>query len=422
MLKSSLQKGIAIGIIFILIGMMIVPSTARIAEQSSLISSDSEILYVGGSGPGNYTKIQEAIDNAIDGDIVFVYNGTYIENLIVDKSIKLMGENKNSTIIDGDGTAQWSVILIKNANSVNVSGFNIINAGHGYGVEIDSKYNNISNNIIGPNHNTNAIMILEAHNIIYDNTIINENGIYTYSGYNLISRNTIIIEYDGITTLGCDNNNITYNTLSGSGISVPIIDITGNNNTVSHNNISNCDEGISVSGGRNYITHNTVSTNISEFGVVIFLSPRTEFGENVISENTLTSNRVGIAIYKLQSRSIVTGNIISNNEIGVIFRASGATITRNTISNNDIGIESYANINTVVSENNILNNTVNARYRYQISEALLGNGIWDANYWGSPKQKPVPIWGRIGIPFFYFLPWFPQYDKNPASEPYDLGG
>ena len=37
------------------------------------------ILYVGGSGPGNYTKIQDALDNATEGDTVYVYSNTYYE-------------------------------------------------------------------------------------------------------------------------------------------------------------------------------------------------------------------------------------------------------------------------------------------------------------------------------------------------------
>jgi len=43
-------------------------------------------LYVGGSGPNNYTRIQDAIDDANDGDTIFVYNGTYYEHhIIIDK-------------------------------------------------------------------------------------------------------------------------------------------------------------------------------------------------------------------------------------------------------------------------------------------------------------------------------------------------
>jgi hypothetical protein len=54
----------------------IIVSTAKDIEKSQT-TSKGNWLYVGGSGPGNYTKIQDAIDNASNGDTVFVFNGTY---------------------------------------------------------------------------------------------------------------------------------------------------------------------------------------------------------------------------------------------------------------------------------------------------------------------------------------------------------
>ena len=60
---------------------------------------DGVTRFVGGSGPGNYTSIQDAINDSSDGDIVFVYTGTYYESLIVDKAIHLLRENKYSTVI-----------------------------------------------------------------------------------------------------------------------------------------------------------------------------------------------------------------------------------------------------------------------------------------------------------------------------------
>jgi hypothetical protein len=66
---------IAIGISFLFLGVYITPSVAiDSVRESSIPISTGKTLYVGGSGPGNYTKIQDAIDNASNGNIVFVYN------------------------------------------------------------------------------------------------------------------------------------------------------------------------------------------------------------------------------------------------------------------------------------------------------------------------------------------------------------
>jgi len=85
------------------VGTCIIPTTAQTTEKTQS-TSRGNWLYVGGSGPGNYTRIQDAIDNASDwGDTVFVYDDSspYYEFLIINKSISLIGENKDTTIIKG---------------------------------------------------------------------------------------------------------------------------------------------------------------------------------------------------------------------------------------------------------------------------------------------------------------------------------
>jgi parallel beta-helix repeat protein len=109
-----------------------------------------DTLYVGGSGGGNYTRIQDAIDNATDGDTVFVFDDSspYYENLVINTSISLIGEDRNTTIIDGLGENRLIRIL---ANNVTINFFTIQN-GHDGILLLSSncfiKSNNIYNNTI----------------------------------------------------------------------------------------------------------------------------------------------------------------------------------------------------------------------------------------------------------------------------------
>ena len=102
-------------------------------------------LYVGGSGPGNYSRIQDAINDAQAGDTIYVYRGLYKENLWVDKTINLIGENKTMTIIDGNGSGS---IVCFSAPWIKICGFTLINEG--------------------PNQDDAGIVIQSNHNIIQE--------------------------------------------------------------------------------------------------------------------------------------------------------------------------------------------------------------------------------------------------------------
>jgi len=148
MVDKFVRKGLVIGIIFLFIVMSVIPSTSTLVKKSSTMSYDGKTLYVGGSGPGNYSTIQDAIDNATDGDMVFVYNGMYDLDdwIIIDKSIGLIGENKFNTIINGVG-------IYINVSNVNISGFTVQN-GFGF-IILTSNFDTPGNNNIYDNFITN---------------------------------------------------------------------------------------------------------------------------------------------------------------------------------------------------------------------------------------------------------------------------
>lgn len=123
--KKWIRKGTVVAIIFILLVSTSAISSIQILENQNETSGRT-ILYVGGSGPGNYSSIQEAINDSSNADMVFVYNGTYYENIIINKHINLYGENRNNTIIDGSANTN-NGITIKNHDNVTISGFTIRN-------------------------------------------------------------------------------------------------------------------------------------------------------------------------------------------------------------------------------------------------------------------------------------------------------
>ena len=129
-----------------------------------------DILYVGGSGSGNYSSIKAAIDNASSGDTVFVFNHSspYFENIIINESINFEGENKESTVINGG----WEGDVVNiSADHVKITGFTIRYSGsYNAGIKIHTSYNVIEDNILL--RNSDGICIKSSHDNIITGNII----------------------------------------------------------------------------------------------------------------------------------------------------------------------------------------------------------------------------------------------------------
>lgn len=437
MKNSWLRKSMIVGTIIVLVGASVVSAFSRNISIDTKPLNRGNTLYVGGSGPGNYTRIQDAIDNTSDGDIVFVYDDSspYVEPLLINKSIILIGEDKNTTIIDGNQEGSYGCNIEITADSVVVSDFTFLNTKGYYQfsiLKIHSNENQISNNIFNPTRRCRGIYLLNG-----ERNLITENSFYGI--YN-----------DGITIEYANNTIITENMCEGEDSGIVIYD--SNNNIVSRNQLlSTFFIGIFVRGRNNTVSENciwhaedaTLAAGIKVVGNLIF------------DINTIYKNRIEYCengILTVGYSSCIKENIISNCDYGIwLLSSTGNIISQNNISNNEEGIHVSSGILNIISYNDIVSNNVTGIQLWAgFKNEILNNNIcwnkrnaqnlyckrarWYANYWGDTmiSLKILLGKGRIflgtrmnehGHPeeVYFYYPKI-DIDWKPAQEPYDIPG
>jgi parallel beta-helix repeat protein len=143
-------------------------------------------LYVGGSGPGNYSTIQDAVDAANSGDTIYVYHGTYYENVIISTTVFLRGEQRDTTIIDG-GNAGDAVSVF--ADDVTVQGFTIQNSHFGIVIQNSSGCKVTGNNIT---YNLRGVSLWNCRLI----RVLNNEFIQNVYGIRLYASSSVSVHYN----------------------------------------------------------------------------------------------------------------------------------------------------------------------------------------------------------------------------------
>jgi parallel beta-helix repeat protein len=191
--------------------------------------------------PDNYSTIQEAINNANEGDTIFVRNKTYNENIIVNKTVSLIGENKETTIINGSSPGN---VIEVTAGNVTITNFTIKNSGIGWpisGILLNHAQNcNISGNKL--TNNNNGIRLSDSsNNTISGNNVTNNNvGIaaWDFSKNNNISRNYVANNSPGIWLFESSDNSLYGNEITNNDYGIRVCSCASNNK-IYHNNVMN---------------------------------------------------------------------------------------------------------------------------------------------------------------------------------------
>jgi len=286
--------------------------------------------------PDDYLTIQEAIGHANPGDTVFVRSGTYSGNIqiIWKNDLRLVGENRHTTIINGS----WDAIYVYSSSNFYISGFTIQNGRTGIML---SECNNYTIYDIKATLHTwgqgTGIAISESSGKITNNEItLNEYGIMLNADHNIISNNNITSNtYDGLFVWPSSHNNISGNILSDNSEGIYIVDAS--KNVVAGNIMSNNFHGIEVRfGSNNTIMANNVSGNTC--GIKLRSAHH-----NDITANRLWNNGYSIEIddeYGDCQFNVISSNIVLGNRRGIYGRGYNVN---NTIFNNYVADNLFYN-------------------------------------------------------------------------------
>lgn len=418
--------------------------------------------------PDDYSTIQEAIDYANKGDCIFVRNGVYKENIVVDKEeLFMQGEDKFTTIIDG-GKITDAVIL--SASDVTIQGFTISNGWNKNeylwdvaGVKIYSSNVIIKGNRITSNRLGITVMTPAYNLTISDNSFIGDSidlGNYLYSStltkddfLHEITNNTVNgkplyyyknkqdfsvpTDAGGIILANCTNAIIKDMYLSNADFSI----VLGycSHCIIENSTIMDTDGELILMHSENNTIQNNYASN-SLHGICLDFESK----NNIVRYNEVSDNWVGISALTSSSNNRVYGNIVHDNGAGIMIstyvsklQSQGNTISENEIYNNNVGIQiGKASFDNIIQDNDISKNKIgvqlknssdgntirynNFKKNFPITAVFNGcsTNTWDHNYWNRPRILPKPIIGykTIGkVP----IPWI-NIDRHPAKQPYDL--
>jgi parallel beta-helix repeat protein len=346
--------------------------------------------------PSN-TPIQDAIDNASAGNIICVMNGTYFENVVVNKSVTLKGID--NPVVDANGSGS---VIILSADRITLEGFNVTNAGDfagDAGIKVLSCSNSISGNTAINNY-LDIFLYYSSNNTVTDNNasvegyspLLNSSINNRYDIYNSSSNDTIIqlptfpplIHHPpthppslpllngngygiGIFLYSSSSNNISGNTVSNNGWYGIYLYFSGNNDISDNTLNDNNDDGIRLLySSNNILTNNTFEND----GLFVDSSYHNTVEDNTVNDEPLVyledADDVEVInagqVILVNCTNITVGNLdLSNTSVGIeLWQTENSRIKNNKMSNNnDDGIELMDSTNNVISGNNVFDNSDN---------------------------------------------------------------
>ncbi len=361
------------------------------------------------------SSINEAVGAANHGDTVIVRDGTYTENVDVEKRLTIVSENgSDNCIVRGRSS---NTVFYVTSDHVNISDLTIKDAkdGYEYGVHLyGANYCNISNNNITKNDIGIRLESSSNNNVILNNEISDSDrfGIYIVpnSYYNTFTDNKVNGDYyyhyvnetglvienlaldaprvsnvGKVTLINCSEmvlrnlslTNNKYGNQYGHGLYLYETDgcsveelnasnniygislINSNHNTILNaKNSRNPHSGINLEASSNNVFKNITITKNGAFGGIY---AETYSVDNSIKDCNITDNQgPGIWIYyNCDNTTIKNCNVSANGEYsyqGISIFSENNTITGNIVNSNTLSGIAFASKNNIVEDNIVKGN------------------------------------------------------------------
>jgi parallel beta-helix repeat protein len=244
----------------------------------------------------DYTTIQDAINanETLSGHTIFVDVGVYNETIVVNKSISIIGENRNNTVLNATETTFLPDTPMVNitANNVEMAEFNVVGW---YFRKISASFcSNVTIRDCRIWSSGAAIVLSGASNCtIAENMVV---------GGGLEGNNLIVL--DGCSGCTIDNNTVLSACYDGIGL------LSSNNNLVCNNQIHENNYGVYLSNAHeNLVFNNNISGPYSNSGVKF----RASSGNTVFS-NTVSDCYLGIEFQYAEGRNTIFHNRFDRND------------------------------------------------------------------------------------------------------------
>jgi parallel beta-helix repeat protein len=360
------------------------------------VKAEPETIYV----PDDFATIQEAVDAAHEGDVVFVKSGTYNESVSIDQSISLIGEDPATTTIIGDMRLSGTVVLIRH-HYVYVTGFTIQPSAYSWtrrGVHLlHVSYCNVFGNVIL--NNEEGIWVYGCSTInITGNTVSGQGPgiLLECSPANLICGNVVRNNNLGVRFIASPNNTLCNNTISSNKHAGLVVDSDGNSildNIIEHNRAS----GIELLGVNNILKGNKFNNNTLNFDIDPKLRVdfrNSQFVNDVDSSNTIEGKPIifwnnkhdqtvpedAAFVVLVNCKNITVENLnVSKNPVAIVLVSTvNSKVTNNSVEAPDYVIFVHNSSDNTIANNFVFKGGIGIFLHSSFQNELVGNYVTDA--------------------------------------------